>query len=75
MFSFDSEEEELACKNLILAGEVCKNCGHNHKNSGENACNCVYGSPDTAIQCKCTTFEPFVSTLFDAFGNQIKPNQ
>lgn len=71
MFSFNSEEEELACKNLILAGEICKHCGHNHKNKSDEACGTIYGSPDQAIQCDCATFEPFVSALFDASGNPV----
>lgn len=71
MFSFNSDEEELASKNVILAGEICKNCGHNHKDKSDEPCNTIYGSPDTAIQCDCNTFEPFVSSLFDALGNPV----
>lgn len=62
-YIFDSEENEIACKDIILAGEVCANCGHNHKD--HNPCNCMM---DRRLQyiCKCDNFEPYVSDLFSS---------
>lgn len=72
MFTFDSEEEERACKHLIRAGEICKHCGHNHSgNKDGEPCKCVVSRPE-AIMCVCDTFEPFVSDLWDAMGVDIE---
>lgn len=71
MFTFDSEEEELANKNLILAGEICGNCGHNHSNRPDEVCGTVCGPVDASAPCECDIFTPFVSALFDASGNLV----
>lgn len=61
MFQFDDDEDEIACKDLILAGKICKHCGHSHSKTPDD-CGCM---EDRLMQwvCTCKSFESFVSTL------------